>query len=84
MVLLPAMWLLFLSRGFATPPADLGVCMLGGNVLYLSLAAGLALHGLNFYWGAQIVRKVRGKWRDGDGVGRNSAEGHYHRSRKEA
>lgn len=82
-VLLPALWLVFLARGFATPAADLGPCMLGGKVLHLSFAGGLVLHGLNGYWGWQIVKKVRGKWRDGDGVGRGPSEGHYHRTRRE-
>lgn len=80
-LLLPLLWLVFLARGYATPAHGLGPCMLGGRVLHLALLGGLVLHGLNAFWGWQIVRKLRGKWRDGDGVGRQKAEGHYHSSR---
>ena len=80
-LLLPLLWFVFLVRGYAVPAERFGACMLGGRVLHLALVGGGALHGLNAYWGWQIVLKVRSKWRDGDGVGRNRVEGHYHKTR---
>ena len=81
LVMLPVLWLVFLRRAAAEPPARFGACMLGGRVVHLAFVGGLALHALNFYWGWQIARKVGAKWRDSDGVGRLKAEGHYHRSK---
>jgi len=81
LLLLPALWAVFLWKGYAQPPSTFGACMAGGRVVHLAVVGGLALHGLNAYWGWQIVRKLRSKWRDGDGVGRLAAEGHYHHSR---
>ena len=81
LMMLPAIWLVFLSGAAAEPPSNFGACMLGGRVLHLAFVGGLALHGLNGYWGWQIVRKLRSRWRDEDGLGRLKAEGHYHHSR---
>lgn len=77
LVLLPAMWLVFLLRGAAEPPSRLGACMASGRVLYVAFVGGLVLHVLNAYWGWLILRKLRSKWRDSDGLGRLKAEGHY-------
>ena len=79
-LLLPVLWLVFLARGYAEPPAALGACMLGAKVLHLALVGGLVLHCLNGYWGWQIVRKLRSRWREADGIGKHRAEGHYHHS----
>ena len=56
--------------------------MHGGRVLHLAAGGGIVIHGLNGYWGWQIVRKLRTRWREADGIGKHSAEGHYHKSRQ--
>ena len=82
LIWLPALWLLFLTRASAAQAAGrLGPCMLGGRVVHIAAAGGVLLHGLNAYWGYQIVRRIRTRWRDGDGVGRVKAEGHYKQKR---
>ena len=80
-LMLPALWIIFLSRAAALAPSDFGACMLNGRVVHLALLGGIALHGLNAFWGYQIVNKVRSKWRDADGLGRLKSEGHYKRER---
>lgn len=78
---LPVLWLVFLRHAWISDPSTWGACMHGGRVVYLAIAGGVGLHGLNAYWGWQIIKKLRSSWRDRDGVGRLKAEGHYHRSR---
>ena len=51
--------------------------MLNGRVVHLAFAGGVVLHGLNAWWGWQIVRKLRSRWRSEAGIGEHSAEGHY-------
>ena len=83
LLFLPILWLLFLRHAYQTVPSTWGACMLGGSVVPLAILGGVLLHGLNAYWGVQIVLRVRARvWRDADGVGRSGgAEGHYHKSR---
>ena len=80
LVMLPALWLIFLVRGAAEPRNHFGACMAGGRVLYVAFVGGLALHGLNVYWGRLIWGKLHSRWRDSDGLGRMRAEGHYKQS----
>lgn len=83
LVWFPALWLQFIWQAGSTERASWGACMLGGYAVLLAAASGLVLHGLNAYWGWQIVQKLisRHAWRDVDGVGRLAQEGHFHGSK---
>lgn len=80
LLLLPALWALFLYHvWFGSDSSKWGPCMLGGRVIPIAAAGGLILHGLNFYWGWLIVKKLlagSSKLRDRDGLSSNNDEGH--------
>ena len=85
LVLLPALWIVFLRHARDSDYRSWGACMLGERVVHIAIAGGFVMHGLNAYWGWQIVMRLRARlsWRDADGLGRSSgAEGHYHKSRR--
>lgn len=80
LLMLPALWALFLYHcWFGSDSSKWGPCMLGGHVIPIAAVGGLILHGLNFYWGWLIVKKLlagSSKLRDRDGLSSNDDEGH--------
>ena len=79
LLMLPLLWAVFLWHVLVTSdPRTWGACMLGGRVVPAAMIGGLVLHGLNFYWGWLIVKKVLSgaSKRDKDGVSNDPDEGH--------
>jgi len=72
MVVLPMWWVQTLNL-----PASAESCMTG-TVFNIVLVSGLLLHGLNFYWGTLILRKVVRKLMPGGSFKRDQG-GEYRR-----